>query len=164
MKKTICCFGHREIFGYEDETEGVVGLKNNLSVILAKEISENNAEIFLTGRRGEFDNLFAGVVRDLKKQYPHIKLILVEPYFSNKLNAYKDYYNEIYDTIIIPDEIANVHYKNAITLRNRWMVENSDCIIAYVNRRTGGAYKAMKYAKTLNKLVLNLGDLWEENN
>ena len=62
---------------------------------------------FWTGGMGSFDGCFASEVLRLKKKYPNIKLILVKPYFSNKLNTYKEYYERIYDDIIIPDLLSS---------------------------------------------------------
>jgi hypothetical protein len=65
----------------------------------------------------------------------------------------------VYDDVIIPDVLAGVHPKSAITKRNRWMVENSDFIIAYVLRDHGGAYSAVKYANKIGCPVKNLCEL-----
>ena len=62
----------------------------------------------------------------------------------------------MYDEIIIPDCVINSHYKSAISVRNRWMVENSDIILSYIHRNFGGAFTAVKYAVRLNKKVINL--------
>lgn len=113
----------------------------------------------MVGRNGEFDNMFSNTIRALKNVYPNIKLVLVEPYFSNGLNKYKEYFEIMYDSIIVPDELANVYHKRVITARNHWMVDNSDLVIAYVERRSGGAYNAMRYAKEKDKLIINIGSL-----
>ena len=75
---------------------------------------------------------------------------------SNELNTNKEYYNCMYDDIIIPDELAFVHYKSAITKRNRWMIDNSDVVIVYVIRNHGGAYDAMRYAERQNKTIIRV--------
>ncbi len=36
------------------------------------------------------------------------------------------------------------------------MIEQSELIIVHVERDKGGAYEAMKYAKKLNKKIINL--------
>lgn len=74
---------------------------------------------------------------------------------------------EYYDEIVIPDVIGKAHPKAAITLRNRWMVDTADLIIAYIECEEGGAYSAVKYAKKLNKKVVNIGsaeDIENEEN
>ena len=77
---------------------------------------------------------------------------------SNQLNVEKKYYESLYDEIILPAELINVHYKAAIPLRNRWMVNQSDFVIAYVSRRFGGAYTTYQYAQKLGKPIINLAD------
>lgn len=158
MKK-VCCFGHREMFRDIDSADEIYYVKNNVSGIIESQISNEGFGVFMTGGRGEFDNIYADEVRKLKYKYPYIKLILVEPYFSHRLNKNKAYYETMYDSIIIPDELANIHYKKAITARNKWMVDNSELVISYVNRWSGGAYKAIKYAKETKTFVINLGHI-----
>lgn len=45
---------------------------------------------------------------------------------------------------------------NLRLLKNQWMIEQSDLVIVYIERKEGGAYTAMKYAEKLNKKVINL--------
>ena len=71
------------------------------------------------------------------------------------------FYEEYYDEIIIPD-IGRPHPKVAITLRNQWMVDAADLVIAYVENSSGGAYKAMAYAEKTGKPVINLATDCEE--
>ena len=52
----------------------------------AQELIEQGGTTFYLGGYGEFDNLAASVLREIKKLYPQIELILVLPY----LNAPKD--------------------------------------------------------------------------
>ena len=66
------------------------------------------------------------------------------------------YYEKYYDTVMIPECIGKTHPKGAITKRNRWMVEQADLFICYVEREEGGAYTALKYAKKLEKNIINL--------
>lgn len=73
-----------------------------------------------------------------------------------KVNTDKDSYKNLYDDIIIPMELSDAHYKSAITKRNRWIIDRSDCLIAYVYRDFGGAYTTMKYAYHKKKEIINL--------
>ena len=109
---------------------------------------------FLVGRNGEFDEFAASVIKhaqkELGKQNNEITLVL--PYTVAKLEFYEKYY----DNIIIPESMYRVHPKSAITLKNQWMIEKSNLVIVYVERNEGGAYEAVKYAKKLNKDIINL--------
>ena len=105
---------------------------------------------------GDFDSLFSSAVRRAKKTYPHIKLICIKPYFTNDINTNRDYYTALYDDIIIPDELAGIHYKAAIKARNRWMIDNSEIILIYTIRNYGGAYDALKYAERKGKCIIKI--------
>ena len=140
----ICCgFGHREVFQNIDK---------ELCEAVQKAMGMG-CNVFYTGAMGDFDRCFSSAVR---KQGKKIKLVCIKPYMSNELNTNKEYYNCMYDDIIIPDELAFVHYKSAITKRNRWMIDNSDVVIVYAIRNYGGAYDAMRYAERQNKTIIRV--------
>ncbi len=147
MNNTCCFFGHRDVF---EPVSNLVYEK------ICNLIENKNVTTFIVGDHGDFDKLCSAMVRKAKKNYKDIKLILIRPYFSNELNTNKEYYSDLYDDIIIPDELADAHYKTAIPLRNEWMIENSQYGIFYVKREYGGAYNALKYARKLNKEIFNL--------
>lgn len=147
MNNTCCFFGHRDIF---DPISDLIYEK------ICDLIESRNFTTFIVGDYGDFDKICASMVRKAKQRYKNIKLILVRPYFSNELNTNKEYYENLYDDVIIPDELADVHYKSVIGKRNQWMIENSQYTIFYVKRQYGGAYNALKYAKKLNKEFINL--------
>ena len=64
-----------------------------------------------------FDKLCESAVRSAKVAHTEltIKLVYVSPYMSNSFNTQRDYYEYHYDDILIPMELAGVHYKGAIT-------------------------------------------------
>ena len=129
-----CTFaGHREVFGSCTQK-----IENALETLI-----ENEDTLYCyVGGMGEFDGFSAAAVRNLKRKYPNkeIRLTLVLPYMQQKLNEYKEYYETSFDDILIPAELAEIHYKRAIPARNRWLVDNSDYLIAMVWRDFGGAY------------------------
>lgn len=142
-----CCFGHREQY---------MQIDNLLKNTVLKLIAEDGVDVFYTGGMGDTDKAFFATVRSSQKKYKNIKLILVKPYFSNELNSNKEYYEDYYDDIIIPDSVIGVHYKSAIQMRNQWMIDNSDFVISCVHRDFGGALKAVKYAERTGKTVISL--------
>ena len=130
---TACCgFGHRDVLEKIDDAVYAAVLK----------AAERGCDIFYTGAMGEFDSLFK------------IKLICVKPYFTNDLNINGEYYSALYDDVIIPDELADIHPKAAIKYRNRWMIDHSDIVLIYTKRTYGGAYEARKYAERIGKEVV----------
>ena len=147
QKNKACCgFGHRQVF--ENITEQLYK-----AVLYAM---EQGCTIFYTGAMGDFDDLFSSAVRKAKRCNPNIKLICVKPYMTQDINENGEYLYSLYDDIIIPTELADVHYKAAITKRNQWIIQNSEMVIVYTVRNYGGAYKAMKYAQKNNKTIMDL--------
>ncbi len=146
MSKACCGFGHRNVFE---------NLSDKLDDAIESAVQQG-CEIFYTGAMGDFDSLFSSAVRKAKKTFPYIKLICVKPYFTNDINTNRDFYTALYDDIIIPDELAGIHYKAAIKARNRWMIDNSDIVIVYTIRNYGGAYEALKYAKRNRRTVFTI--------
>lgn len=147
MANKICCgFGHRLVL--ENITETLTSELENL--IINEQIT-----VFYCAESGDFDSIFCGVVQKLKTKYPYIKAVLIKPYFSNTLNTHKEYYSQ-FDDVIIPDDISDVHYKSAITARNKWMIDKSDVIVSYIRHNNGGAYTALKYARKKQKACICL--------
>lgn len=148
-----CTFaGHREVYGRN--------IESSIEIIIEGILKRDNSFVFYSGDMGEFDRMCSAAVRTAKRRHPEldIKLMVVLPYMMAKVNTDKDFYKNLYDEIIIPMELSDAHYKSAITKRNRWIVDRSDCLIAYVHRDFGGAYTTMKYAYRKQKEVINLAN------
>ena len=146
MKECICCgFGHRAM---------LMDVDKPLREVLERLVEERGVRVFYTGGMGEFDELFARTVRSMKRECPSLRLVLVAPYLTERLNMDKAFYEALYDEILIPAELEGVHPKAAIGLRNRWMVERSDVVIAALQRDFGRAAEAVRYAKNRSKVVI----------
>ena len=142
----FCGFGHRVML-----TDVGKPLREALERLAAQGITE-----FYTGGMGEFDELFARTVRSIKRNDRLLRLVLVLPYLTRQAATERAWYETQYDEILIPAELDGVHPKAAITLRNRWMVDQSSIVIAALRRNCGGAAEAVRYAETIGKDVLRL--------
>lgn len=142
----IALFGHRDFEGYRT-------VETRLPDIL-KDFLRTKAfvEIYV-GRNGEFDIYAASVVKRVQNAVgkDNSELICVLPYSEKDL----EYYEAYYDSVLIP-ECCHTHPKAAIAKRNRWMVEQADLLICYIDHESGGAYAAVKYAQEQGKAVINL--------
>ena len=144
---TVSLFGHRKI-------EDINQLEARLVPIIKELIETKRYVVFLVGRNGEFDECAASIIKRVQKSTgkENSDITLVLPYAVSDL----EYYEEYYDSIIIPKAVCGAYPKAAITIKNRWMVSQSNLVIVFVSRDSGGAYAAMKYAKKLNKTVINI--------
>ena len=147
MSINCCGFGHSNLF---------CNITKELNEKVADLIEHSGVSVFLTGGMGDFDSAFSSAVRSAKHNHDEVKLILVKPYFSNELNTNKDYYESFYDDVIVPEELAGVHYKSAIQKRNRWMVDQSDFVLSGIYRDFGGAYQTIHYARRTGKTIIDL--------
>lgn len=143
----VALFGHREF-----RAHGMV--EKGLFMILQKLLYEKEYVEIYIGRNGEFDIFAASIVKKAQNTFgrERIGMTLVLPYSEKNI----EYYEQYYDSVIIPACVGQTHPKGAITKRNKWMVEESDLVICYVEREQGGAYIALKYAQKLEKEIINL--------
>lgn len=79
-----------------------------------------------------------------------------DAYLTRRIATEKVWYESQYDEIMIPAELDGVHPKAAIGLRNRWMVDHSDFVVAAIHRDFGGAAEAVLYAEERSKEVLQI--------
>ena len=150
----VVLFGHRDFDGHRVLEERLYSLF--ASLIRTKSF----LEIYI-GRNGEFDIYAASIVKRVQGAMGkhNSELICVLPYSQKDI----EYYEKYYDSVIIPECIGRTHPKGAITKRNRWMVEQADLFLCYIERKNGGAYTALQYAKKLKKSIINLAQKERED-
>ena len=140
--------------GHSNYTESEEDKQRILSV-LEQKVGDNYVELYLGGY-GNFDNFARKCGKKYKEKHPNTKLILITPYITPEYQKnHLQYQKELYDEIIYP-ELEKVPPRFAISYRNKWMVEKSDLVIAYIKRNSGGAYNTYKYAKQMGKSIFNL--------
>ena len=90
--------------------------------------------------------------------YGNTSLILVLPYIKAEYRDNEQNYLGYYDEVEVCSESSDSHYKSAIQVRNKCMVDRSDLIVCCIQRKSGGAYKTVQYALKQGKQVKNLSD------
>ena len=144
----VSFIGHRELYD-------VRAIEDRLDMLIRDLLLKKEYVEFYIGRNGDFDIWAASAVKRAQKAIGshNSSLILVLPYHAKD----EEYYEKYYDDMLFPLDI-NTHFKAAITKRNEWMIDNSDMLIAYVAKETGGAYKTLQYAKKLCVKTVNIAD------
>lgn len=150
---TVSFFGHRKI---ENPSE----IEKRLDRLLHNIITQKEYVEFLIGREGEFDLLAASVIRRAVKNYGcgNTSFILVLPYIKAEYRDNKREYLKYYDEIEVCSESSEVHYKSAIQVRNKSMVDRSDLVVCCIQQNSGGAYTTVQYAKKQNCRIVNLAE------
>lgn len=146
---TVSFFGHRLINDF-------FTVEKELRELIINLLRTHTYIEFLVGRNGEFDQLVSSEIRRAKKKYRNDNCThtLVLPYATALLRNNYDSFKSYYDQIEIYDNLYKAHYKEAIKLRNKLMVNNSDLIIFYLEHEYGGAYQTYKYAVKQEKKTI----------
>lgn len=139
MIVTFC--GHSQIGNPEK-------LQNVLESAVHSVLNQGATRFYLGGY-GDFDQLAAKVLFRIKLEHAEIDSVLVLPYLDKKVDL------TLYTRTCYPP-IEQVPRRFAIVHRNRWMVDASDVVIAYVHHDWGGAYQTLSYAKRRGKVIILL--------
>lgn len=148
---TVSFFGHRDFCHtslVEQRLENII-----LDMLMTKEYTE-----FLVGRDGAFDLLAASVIRRMVKKHGRgdSSLILVLPYMTAEYRDNQESFHNYYDEVEVCWDSSAAHFKAAIQIRNRNMVDRSDLVVCCIEHKSGGAYQTVRYAKQKEKHILNI--------
>ena len=118
----IAFIGHRRIVHAD--------IEQKLHTLVAREI-EKGCQFFTMGTHGEFDKLALKVCRSLRKKYIdiHIEVVLTS---LHSLVA-TDNYHPYADVQTVLYALENVHYKQRITVSNRYMLDSCTAVISYAS-------------------------------
>ena len=118
-------------------------------------IENHYVNLFYVGNHGNFDGMVRRVLKDLAEKYD-ISYYVVLAYMPGKHSELSC--EDCYDTIL-PEGIETVPKRFAINYRNKWMIEQSDCVVTYVTNHIGsGAAQFKEMAEKRGKNVINLSD------
>lgn len=154
---TACFTGHRpnKLKGYkaEDNKE----LLWRLHTETVRHIEKYDVDTFINGLALGIDLWSAKIVLKLKEKYPHIKLISAIPcrnHPSKWNKESRDLWQEVCDksdeVVLVTDE----DYKPYLMqVRNIWMVDKSEYVIAVWDGTDGGTGNCVKYARNKEKQI-----------
>lgn len=137
---SVCFFiGHREA-GEE--------VLPALAEAVERHITEYGVTEFVVGQYGNFDRLAAKAVKAAKKRHPTVTLTLLLPYhpYDRPIPV-----PEGFDRTYYPLGMETVPKRAAIARANRYMVDNSTHLIAYVWHPASNARSLLEYAETRAK-------------
>ncbi len=140
---SVCVFfGHRECYGLGKER-----IRQAVEKLIAQ-----GADTFYVGNQGLFDGYVCDVLKDVSAIYPHIYYAVVLAYLPGQKKEHEDLSNSIF-----PEGMENGPPRFAIDRRNRWMIDQADQVICYVQKTWGGAYNYVRLARKKGKVIHNLG-------
>ena len=138
----VCTF-----FGHRNAPEEI---KGELKATVEDLIINHGITKFYVGNEGSFDRYARSVLSSLCEKYTHIKYYVVLAYVPTEKE------NGDFSDTIIPDGIESAHPRFAVAVRNKWLVEQADCVVTYITHEFGGAAKFAELAKQKKKTVINI--------
>ena len=147
----VCAFtGHRNLAGY------------NFDELLLERVIlhlvQNGVTRFLCGMAVGFDMKAAQAVLRLKERYK-IELVACLP-CVNQAERYSAKNKMLYREILLKCDLVVAlerEYRNGcMQSRDRFMVDNSDTLVCFLRKNSGGTYYTVNYAKKLDKKIIEL--------
>lgn len=143
---TCCVTGHRDI-----PADKIQYVQMQLRQELLQAIQSGYTH-FISGFAAGVDMIFAGIVADLKREYP-ITLEAAIPYQGRMKSP-----DKTFQCLLKECDIVKVHTKqyskSCYMVRNRYMVDCSALLIAvHDGRKSGGTAATIKYARQMGRDV-----------
>lgn len=154
----IAVTGHRpnKLYGYNLNNEKNLELKEKLKKILIN----NKCTEAITGMALGVDTIFALAVLELKDEGYNIKLHCAIPcrnHSSKWIKESVDLYNDILSKADVVKLVTDETYKPYLMqVRNEYMVDLADKIIAVWDGSSGGTANCVKYAQKKNKEIIRI--------
>jgi len=150
-----CCFtGHRP--------EKLTASERDIKRALEKEIRQAIADdmtVFISGMARGVDIWAAEIVLELRKAGMPLRLICASPYegFEKSWSAeWQQRYNTILAEADLVRFICKGYSRACFQIRNEWMVDHSNRVIAVYNGEKGGTNNTIEYANRHGVLVVSM--------
>ena len=115
-----------------------------LYAAVEQHILEYGVTEFIVGHYGGFDRLAASAVKEAKRFYPEVRLILLLPYHPAERPIPMI---EGFDGTFYPPGMESVPRKAAIIRANRYVVDHVDYLIPYAWHPASNARELVEYAQ-----------------
>lgn len=150
---TVCFTGHRYI---PEKDRAVVAARLRRTLV---ELIDEGYKYFGAGGALGFDTLAAKTVLDLRREYPHIKLILVLPckdqcakWSGEDVRTYESIRAAADKTVWISENYT----PTCMHERNRHLVNFSSVCVCYLTQNRGGTAYTVNYARECGVKVMNV--------
>lgn len=163
-----CCFtGYRpEKFPFpcDDGNIEYMRFESRLTTEIARAVSDGFDTFYCGGAKG-FDLLAAELLL-LMRQKNSFRLIMVLPYRAQD-SAFSPRWKALYGKVLSSaDEIlylSDTYHPQCFAERNEYMVDRSERVIAFCDGKSGGSQNTIRYARRMNKEIINIWELMKEN-
>nr|CAI9744592.1 hypothetical protein [uncultured bacterium] len=152
-------------FGFNEKDARCVDFKKRLYNTLESFIWQGYRH-FLSGGALGMDMYAAETVMDLQKKNPGICLEMVSP-FDAQAEKWETEYKKRHDFLFANADIVTMtgheYTKSAMFVRNRYLVNNADLVLAAYDGQPGGTAMTINYAKKMGVRVCIIRPVAEKN-
>ena len=138
--------------GHRSSDEGIDAEK--IKEMIAS-LAEEGFDTFYCGMALGFDMLCAAAVLELKEEFP-VRLIACVP-CADQSKRYPPAQKLRYEALLAAaDERVVLHEKyvdGCMFERNRYMVDRSEAVVAFLRRQRGGTFYTVQYARRRGKKI-----------
>lgn len=157
-KELTCCFtGHRpQKLGFSEDSPEGTSLKNRISGAVIRLIEEQNVRHFISGMALGTDTYAAESVLKLKEVYPDITLECAVPCRGQSARwraADKKRYSSILAAADKVTVLQEEYTPFCMKLRDAYMADHADIVLAVWNGSDGGTSYTIKYARERGKTL-----------
>jgi len=159
FSEKVCSFtGYRfkklyEAFGGQSD---ITGLKNKLNAEIDDLISRDFS-VFQCGMALGSDMLFAEAALEFKKKYPRVKFNAIIPCTGQEKSwnqKQREKYHYLLENASEIKFLSNsAYFDGCMQIRNRYLVETCDLLLAVYDGKRGGTMQTVEYAKKNNKKI-----------
>lgn len=160
MENLTCCFtGHRPKslpFGSDEQNPQCIRLRFLIWDLMKKLSKDNLVTHYISGMALGIDQMCAEMVIALRKKNPNITLECAIPCEEQAVNwteKQRDRYFWIAEHCDKETMLQHHYDKECMLRRNRYMVDNSDIVLAVWNGKSSGTSKTVEYAKEKGKTI-----------
>lgn len=154
--KTVCFSGHRPEKlpgrGKNDSAETAF-IMDLLRTKIEESIREGYTRFFSGVARG-IDLWAAQTVLELRKTNPDIELVCVKP-VENQGHNFPEEDKLLYESVISKADLvictSKEYSRNCYTVRNHYMVDHAEKLIAFVSNYRSGTGQTINYARKLGR-------------
>lgn len=159
-----CCFtGYRpEKFGFEfsPDNQKYNEFTRKLYAYII-DLAEEGITVYYSGMARGFDIVAAEAVIDIKRLRSDLGVSLVAcvPYIE-QASAFPPDWKARYDAVLEECDrvvlLSDRYYRGCYQVRNKYMVDNTDCVLTYFDGSAGGTKNTVDYAKKKGRAIVNL--------
>ncbi len=121
-------------------------------IIIKELIEQRNVKNFYVGTHGNFDGLVYKILCEFENIYDINVTVVLSRLPPKKENAYFDFSKSV-----LPEAVAKTPPRYTIVARNKWMIEQSDIVVFFVDHTASNSVEFARHAIKKCKETINIG-------